>query len=85
MDSEYLKFKLLEQKGKIKITEVLSKSHNNTRLGVIRWHGAWRQYVYYPESFTLYSKGCMEDIITYIEKLNEDRRLARQIKLLNQG
>lgn len=36
-------------------------------LGTIKWFGRWRQYAFYPEGGTIYSRGCMADIIEFIE------------------
>jgi hypothetical protein len=72
MNSEYLEFTLEE---KLKKTEVyLVSSKSGERLGFIRWFSPWRQYCYFPIEGTLYSKGCMNDISTFINNLMEARR-----------
>lgn len=43
-------------------------------LGKIRWHGAWRQFVFYPDSDTLWSIGCLTIINKFLKKLNDKHR-----------
>ena len=44
-----------------------------TFLGHIQWYSPWRQYVFYPEKKTLWSRGCLAEIIFFIAK-NKDTR-----------
>lgn len=39
------------------------------QLGNVRWAAPWRQYVFYPANETLFSAGCLADIITFIGEL----------------
>jgi hypothetical protein len=66
--SKYLEFKLLEQKPKTKVIEVISKLHGD-RLGIVKWFGRWRQYAFFPETGTLFNKECLHDIEEYIRGL----------------
>ena len=66
--SKYLEFQLLEQKPKTKVIEVLSKQDGST-LGIIKWFNRWRQYASFPESGTVFNRGCLNDIVLYIEEL----------------
>lgn len=43
-------------------------------LGSIRFDGGWRQYVFLPETETRWSAGCMEGIIKFLKKINEEWR-----------
>lgn len=63
--SKYLYFTLLENKPKTRVFGVHSKS-SDFQLGIIKWHGPWRQYCFFPTADTLYSKGCLEDINNFI-------------------
>ncbi len=73
MQSKYLTFNLLEKKEKTNVYEVISVMHEN-RLGVIKWFGRWRQYSFFPELDTIWNKGCLQDIILFIDELMEDRK-----------
>ncbi len=66
--SEYIEFRLLEQKPKTQVIEVMSKLYRS-RLGIIMWFGKWRQYAFFPEPETVFNKECLNDIQSYIAKL----------------
>jgi len=66
--SKYLEFSLIERKPKTKVIGVWSKNNAN-RLGIIKWYGPWRQYVFFPEKDTLFSVGCLDDIQFHIKGL----------------
>ena len=72
--SRYLEFRLLEQKPKTQVIEVISKLHSD-RLGIIKWFGKWRRYAFFPETATVFDAKivfdteCLNDIVSYIEKL----------------
>jgi hypothetical protein len=71
LESKYLEFKLLEQKPKTKVYEILSKLHG-FRLGIIKWYGAWRQYCFFPERDTIFNTQCMQDIMNFIINLKNE-------------
>jgi len=62
---EYISFKLIEKKPK---TTVWSCFNNNSQveLGVVKWYPAWRQYCYFPMVQAVYSRGCNNDINSFI-------------------
>lgn len=69
MSNEYITFaERPSASGKTKIVSVCSKRSGDL-LGEIRWFGRWRQYCFYPEQATIFNRGCMHDIITYIEQM----------------
>lgn len=69
--SKYLDINIKESKtGKTQIVEVYSKKHKDL-LGIIKWHGAWRQHVFFPEKETLFSIDCLETIQDYIDYCRE--------------
>lgn len=45
-------------------------------LGTIKWHGAWRQYVFFPEMIcqTFWSAGCLRGIEDFLIKINQRKR-----------
>jgi len=71
-ETRYLKFKLVEQKEKTQVWEILSKTHDY-RLGIIKWYGSWRQYCFFPEPGTVFNTDCMEDIQDFIVDLKTER------------
>lgn len=56
---------------------VLSKS-SGVILGRIRWHGAWRQFVFLPEANTLFNLGCLMEINGFLVDALTDWRLTKQ-------
>ena len=43
-------------------------------LGTIKWYGAFRQYVFYPDEGTVWSKGCLEIVNGFLEDKNKRHR-----------
>jgi hypothetical protein len=46
------------------------------RLGVIGWHGQWRQYVFWPDQQVLFSIGCLRDLADAIDRIQVDYKSA---------
>lgn len=72
---QYINFAEQQSKTKTKVFWILSNS-SNTKLGIIKWYSPWRQYCFYPDRFTIFNKGCLEDINTFIQQLMDERRNA---------
>ena len=71
MNKSYLEFRLVDTKPKTFVYSVNSKS-TGFRLGIIMWYGTWRQYCFFPEESTIFSKGCLEEINNFIKSLKND-------------
>jgi len=52
--------------------------HNNrdygAQLGTVKWYGPWRQYCFYPRPATIFNKGCLEDINSFLNQAMEDHK-----------
>lgn len=62
--------------GKTKVWEVRNISngtHSDDVPGFIRWHGAWRGYVYECEA-SFYDAKCLRQIADFIDAANKDHR-----------
>ena len=70
---KYIYFEETEKKTKTSIYGCLSKK-NGGPLGVVKWYGPWRQYCFFPDSLTIFNKGCMEDINDFITQLMDERK-----------
>lgn len=74
INSEYMNIDYEEittsKSGKTFIIPVQSKSRRDL-LGIIKWYGPWRQYTFEPEYATIFSRGCLQEIKDYLEKLME--------------
>ena len=69
---EYVGFEHVEDKTK---TSVWSCKNNNSadELGLVKWYSAWRRYCYFPTIQAVYSKGCVVDIVDFIDQLMNAR------------
>lgn len=74
-ETEYLKFEYAcpSKSGKTHMYTVRSVRHGFT-LGIIRWHGAWRQYIFEPTRDTIFNRGCLADIQQFLNDLMKARR-----------
>jgi len=43
-------------------------------LGVVKWFGKWRRYCFFPEGETVFSSGCLNDIVDFVNQLNEKHK-----------
>jgi len=66
----YIEFNLVEQKPKTAVYAVRNIKSQNI-IGWIRWYPPWRQYCFFPESNTVYSVGCLNEINTQIALLKK--------------
>lgn len=70
---EYLEVELIDKGEKTNIYLASNRKWGSI-LGRIKWNGNWRQYCFFPESSTVFSVGCMQDICKFINKLMEERK-----------
>lgn len=68
IESEYLEFVPAFIEGNKTGRWIVKSRGAVLRLGVIQWFGRWRQYCFFPEGETVWSKGCLEDINKFIEE-----------------
>jgi len=73
MSKSYVSFVEIEKKPKTSLFAVNSKS-SGERLGIVKWHSIWRQYCFFPEASTLWSHGCLGEIMMFIMSLMSIRR-----------
>ena len=73
MKYKYIRFDDYSVKGqKTKRFMCMNRNHGSL-LGEVKWLAGWRQYCFFPQSSTVFSKGCMEDINDFIAKLMAER------------
>lgn len=57
---------------------VLNK-REGSKVGAIKWYGAFRAYCFFPEDDTLlYDSDCLRKIAEFLEKVNIERRSSRR-------
>jgi len=77
MPTKYLRFERVENPGrKTMVWEVVSQSGGFV-LGHIKWHGAWRQYCFFPSAETLFNTDCLDAITDRIATCNRWQRNVR--------
>lgn len=57
--------------GKTKVWAVRNTKHD-VDLGFIRWHGAWRKYVYHSPELTFYDHDCLRLIADFCEAATKE-------------
>lgn len=50
------------------------------RLGLIKFSGRWRQFVFYPDNETFWSYGCLEIVNKFLFKVNKRWRNKQKLK-----
>lgn len=83
---EYINFTEKESQANRK-TKIWSCKNNKTEdeLGIVKWLSGWRQYCYFPTCQAVYSKGCLQDIVSFINQINQERRLTTKKLKENHG
>jgi hypothetical protein len=61
----------LSPSGKTKVWHVTGKDGPNDGIGEIKWHGAWRKYVYYSDE-AFYDWDCLRLIAEFCETATRD-------------
>jgi len=81
-ESKYVLF-VVGEKGRrrTEVWKIISKS-NNDLLGELRWHAPWRQYCFYPATYTVWSIGCLEDVLAFIMGMKTRREVRNSISPL---
>ena len=77
-DYKYITMIKTEDKPKTSVFEVYSKHED--LLGEIKFFAQWRQYCFFPEDDSVFSKGCMEDINDFISKLGDILKQNRETR-----
>jgi len=74
--NKYIHYELQKDSGKTQVWKVVNKSSGYT-LAVIKWYGAWRQYVveFDQPYVTTFNNGCLESVIQFLNRLNKEKRI----------
>lgn len=60
--TRYLRFERMNRPGRKTMTWAVVSQSSGVKMGELRWHGPWRQYVFFPAGETLFNVECMNDI-----------------------
>ena len=58
----------LKGKRKTDIWAVEREDGLGAALGYVKWHGAWRQYCFFPDTATLYNADCLRQIADFCQR-----------------
>ena len=78
--SEYIEFVEVADTGKTLIFDVRSTS-SGASLGMVKWHGAWRQYVLMTAPHVIFNTDCLDSIIHFIMGLMHAREMEKLKKV----
>lgn len=76
MPKSYIDYVLTERKPKTDVYLVYSRSSMD-ELGEIKWYAPWRQYCFFPSEETIWSKGCLNEVNSLIDKFMDEWRTRR--------
>lgn len=65
-----------DPKRKTRVYAIINKEYNG-QIGTVSWYRGFRKYAFYPADNTVYETTCLGDIITFINQLMLDHRVAR--------
>ena len=77
----YYEEKLIYGKKKTKEYQVL-KNKKGTYvevLGIIKWSGRWRQFIFEPETNIIWSSSCLTQIAGFLIELNQEKKYEASI------
>ena len=72
--TEYMVFTSVRTKSTKTGKWRVENRNSGALLGIIKWHGAWRQYCFFPEADCIFNKGCLEDINEFITRRMNERK-----------
>lgn len=74
-ETKWLQFYIVDRKPKTVVIDVINTSHQH-HLGVIKWHGPWRQYIYINNKslIVMFNNGCLQDIAGVLTDLNKEHK-----------
>jgi len=77
-ETKYLIFQVTKVKAKTVEVSVINRSGKYI-IATIEWYSAWRQYVFIPnlEFDTVWNNTCLDNIITVLNELMENRIKAK--------
>ncbi len=73
---KYIQFELVKQKPKTLVYDILN-SQSLDKIGTIKWYTNWRQYVFFPVDECIFSIGCLNDIIDFTKKVQNNHKELR--------
>ena len=77
MDYKYITVEPHPQKAGRKTCDYTVRNRKSgVYIATIEWETGWRQHVLCPNSHTIWSLGCLRDVISFIEQITKERNAA---------
>jgi len=75
-ESKYMQIELVEKKPRTCIFHIQTGTSgvNGILLGIVKWYPPWRQYCFFTVGNRIFSRGCQNDIIKFIDELMENHK-----------
>lgn len=64
---------LYRKDRKTKVWDCLN-IQSDTLLAIIKWYPSWRQYCFFVEEGTVFSRGCLEDVLDFLKQIRGTRK-----------
>lgn len=72
---KYIRIKLLgETKSGLTNIWAVENVRTQERCGLIRWHGAFRKYCFFPTNDFLFDASCLQAIVDHLNEKNINKR-----------
>lgn len=75
---KYLSVDRMERPANRKTDRWCIFANSGVVLGDVEWFGRWRQYTFNPSPSTTFNSGCLGDLATFLEQVNERHRAERR-------
>jgi hypothetical protein len=75
--SKWIDFEIGMSTGKTKVYKIVTKD-GGAQIGLIKWYSPWRKYSFFPHQNTVFETDCLQDIISFINKLMLERKVEKQ-------
>lgn len=76
--AKWIEFVGVDIPGRKTKTFVVKNIEKHIAIGVVRWHGAFRQYSFFPAPDCVFEKTCLRDIAKFMEDLMEERKTSKK-------
>lgn len=73
METVYAYIAIVEEESSGKTKRYTVKNlKSGKNIGAIQWYAPWRQFCFFPIEGTVFSSGCMKDIVHFIGKAMDE-------------
>ena len=77
-EKKWVKFIEVSDSGKTKVWE-LYNTENEHFLGVVKWYGGFRKYVFCPANDSMYAPSCLREVARFIDTEMFKRNLSNTL------